>query len=74
MIELFGTLAVGSMALFWFLERRGAIFTLLFAVACGAAALYAALVRAWPFAAIELLWAVLAGQRWWRDRPHESSD
>ena len=31
MIELFGTVAVASMALFWVLERRGAIYTLLFA-------------------------------------------
>ena len=55
--------AVGCMALCYALEARGPIFVLLFAVACLASGAYAAAIRSWPFAAVELLWAGVALRR-----------
>lgn len=63
MIELYGTAAVGLMALSYALEERGLAFRWLFAVSCLAAAFYAALIGSWPFALIETLWAGAAARR-----------
>lgn len=68
MIEVFGVLAVSSMVLFYALEERSPTFVALFAGACLASALYAVLILAWPFAAVELVWSVLAYRRWRRAR------
>ena len=65
--ELFGVLAVTTMVVSYALEKRGAIFVLVFALACAAAAVYAILIRSWPFAAVEAVWCVIALRRW-RDR------
>ena len=62
-VEIFGALAVSSMALFYALEDRSAWFILLFAGACLASSGYAALIRSWPFATVELLWAGVAVRR-----------
>jgi hypothetical protein len=67
-IEVFGVLAVSSMVLFYALEERSPTFVALFAGACLASALYAVLIRSWPFAAVELVWSVLAYRRWRRAR------
>ena len=63
-IELFGAAAVGCMALFYALEERSPSFILLFVLACLAASAYAVLIRSWPFAVIEFVWAGLALRRW----------
>ena len=63
-IEIFGAIAVSLMALFYALEKRSPVFILLFACACLASSGYAALIRSWPFAAVELLWAGVALHRW----------
>ncbi len=65
-VEVFGALAVGSMALSYALEPRSPRFTLSFAVACLASAGYATAIASWPFAVIELLWSGLALLRWRR--------
>ena len=62
--ELFGAFAVSCMALFYALEPRGPIFTLLFAFACLASSAYAVVIASWPFAVVEFLWAGLAVRRW----------
>ena len=67
-VEIFGTVAVASMALFYALEERAPRYTLLFAFACLAASLYAVLIRSWPFAVVELLWAGVAARRFVRRR------
>ena len=66
--EAFGILAVSSMVLFYALEERSPAFVALFAAACVASAVYAVLIRSWPFAAVELVWSVLAFRRWQRAR------
>ena len=63
-VEVFGAVAVSLMAAAYALEPRAPVFVLLFALACLASCAYAALIRAWPFAAAELLWAGVAWRRW----------
>ena len=67
-IELFGFLAVTIMLLAYALEHRARVFVLVFALGCAAAAGYAALIRSWPFAAVEAIWCFVALHRW-RTRP-----
>ena len=69
MVEVFGLVAVSLMVAFYALEDRAPGYTLAFAVACLLASLYAALIRSWPFAAVELLWAGVALRRFWLRRP-----
>jgi hypothetical protein len=64
--EILGTVAVASMAVFYALEERSDWFILLFALACLSSCGYALVIRSWPFAFVELLWAVIALRRWIR--------
>lgn len=66
--EVFGFAAVASMVIMYALERRSSVYVLGFAISCAAAALYAALIRAWPFAAVEAIWSLVALRRWMRVR------
>jgi hypothetical protein len=66
--EFFGVCAVGAMVLMYALEERSHLFVLGFAAACLAASLYAVLIRSWPFAVVEALWAIIAVRRWLRIR------
>ena len=68
-LELFGAAAVSAMVLFYALEKRSPVFVLLFAGACLASSAYAAAIRSWPFAVVELVWAGIALRRWLRVRP-----
>jgi predicted component of type VI protein secretion system len=65
-IDLFGFAAVLVMVSAYAFEERAPSFILLFAVSCLAAAAYAALIRSWPFAAVETLWSLIALHRWRR--------
>ena len=65
-LEAFGFAAVACMVVTYALERRSPRYVLGFALACAAAALYAALIRAWPFAAVEAIWSLVALRRWMR--------
>lgn len=63
-LEAFGFVAVTVMVVAYALERRSRRYVLVFAVACAAAALYAAMIRSWPFAGVEAVWSVIALRRW----------
>lgn len=63
-IEVFGFLAVIVMVSAYAFEDRSPAFVLIFALACLAAAAYAALIRSWPFAAVETVWSGIALRRW----------
>ena len=65
-LVIFGSLAVGAMLVFYTLEERSHWFVLAFAAASATAALYAGLIEAWPFAAIEGIWSAVALRRWRR--------
>lgn len=67
-LDLFGLLAVSLMLLFYALERRGRLFILFFAGSCVLGSAYGFLQGAWPFGVVELVWAAVAGWRWWSQR------
>ena len=46
------------------LERRGRIYILAFSGACILGSIYGFMQGAWPFGAVELVWAVIAFVRW----------
>jgi hypothetical protein len=65
-LTLFGLFAVGTMVAFYALESRGRIYVLGFAGSCVLASAYGFLQGAWPFGAVEAVWAVVALMRWRR--------
>ena len=68
LLSVFGLVAVTAMLTFYALEARHARFVLAFAAACLCASLYGFLQGAWPFGAVELVWAGVALRRWSRTR------
>ncbi|MCH8025607.1 MAG: hypothetical protein IH866_02320 [Chloroflexi bacterium] len=54
------------MLVMYTLEERSHWFVLGFAAASAIAALYGGLIEAWPFAALEGVWSLVALRRWWR--------
>jgi uncharacterized RDD family membrane protein YckC len=63
-LTLFGLLAVAAMLVFYALEDRSPWFVLAFAGACALASVYGFLQGAWPFGAVEAIWAGVALGRW----------
>jgi hypothetical protein len=63
LITLYGVLALGFMMVMYALERRGRIFILAFALGCLLSSAYGFLSGAWPFGVVELIWCVVAAQR-----------
>jgi hypothetical protein len=63
-LTAFGASAVTIMMLCYALERRGRIYTLVFALACAAASAYGWLSGTWPFGVVEAVWAVIALRKW----------
>ncbi len=64
--EVFGFASVSAMVVFYSLELRSPGYILAFAGSCLLAAVYAALIGSWPFAAVESVWSVVACVRWRR--------
>ncbi len=62
----FGLIAVSLMLLFYALEDRSAWFILAFAGSCVLASVYGFMQGAWPFGAVEAIWAGVAVLRWKR--------
>jgi hypothetical protein len=65
-LTAFGLAAVSLMLVFYALEDRGAWTILAFAGACLLASAYGFLQGAWPFGAVEAVWAGVAVARWRR--------
>lgn len=63
-LTLFGFAAVLFMLVCYMLEDRAPFWTLLFAFGCVASGVYGFLQGAWPFAMVEIIWTVVALQRW----------
>jgi hypothetical protein len=64
-LTLLGLFAVTAMVVCYALEDRSPWFVLAFALACVLASVYGFLQGAWPFGAVESLWALVAMRRWW---------
>jgi hypothetical protein len=65
-LTLFGLFAVTAMLICYALESRSPWFILAFAGACALGSAYGFLQGAWPFGAVEAIWAVVAARRWWK--------
>jgi hypothetical protein len=59
-LSLFGLFAVTA------IEDRSPWFILAFGGACALGSAYGFLQGAWPFGAVEAVWALVAVRRWWR--------
>ena len=66
MVDVLGLVASAAMVTCYALENRDPAFTWGFAGACVAASGYAYAIAAWPFCALEGVWAVVAFRRGWR--------
>lgn len=62
----FGLFAVSAMLVCYAFEDRSAWYIFGFAVACALGSIYGFLQGAWPFGAVEAIWAVVALRRWYR--------
>jgi len=60
----FGLFAVSAMLACYALEDRSPWFTLAFALSCALGSIYGFLQGAWPFGAVESVWALVALRRW----------
>lgn len=71
MIEGPGFLAVCTMVVCYTFEERSPVFTFAYSGACVLAALYAFLIRSYPFMIAEGVWAIVARRKWVNcfDRP-----
>lgn len=65
-LSLFGLFAVSAMLVCYALEARSRWFVLAFAGACVLGSVYGFLQGAWPFGAVEVVWATVALRRWIR--------
>ena len=70
-LTAFGLFAVTAMLITYALEDRHPVFVLAFAGACALGSIYGFMQGAWPFGAVEAVWAVIAARRWWL-RAHEA--
>ncbi len=64
-LTLFGLFAVSAMLVTYALEARSHWFILAFAASCVLGSTYGFLQGAWPFGAVEAIWAVVAARRFW---------
>jgi hypothetical protein len=67
-ITLFGVCALSFMMVMYALERRHPSFIAAFALGCLLSSAYGFLAGAWPFGAVEAIWALVAGRRFLASR------
>jgi hypothetical protein len=70
-LTIFGLFAVTAMLVCYALEARSSWFILAFAFACALGSVYGFLQGAWPFGAVEAIWSLVAGRRWWQSRSNK---
>jgi len=68
LLTIFGLVAVSAMVICYAFENRHTSFILAFALSCVLGSIYGFLQGAWPFGAVEAVWAVIAVRRWWLAR------
>jgi hypothetical protein len=64
MLTVFGACAVTFMMLMYALERRHSAFILAFAAGCLLSSVYGFLAGTWPFGVVEVIWALVAINRY----------
>lgn len=70
-LTLFGLFAVMAMLVTYALESRSTWFILAFAFSCALGSVYGFRQGAWPFGAVEAVWALVAVRRWHRARQQQ---
>lgn len=65
-LTIYGVVALTFMMTMYALERRDKRFVLAFACGCALASSYGFLSGAWPFGAVEAIWALVALRRFQR--------
>lgn len=70
MLTAFGAVAVTFMMLMYALERRHRRYILGFACGCVLSSVYGFLSGTWPFGVVEVIWAVVALNRFWHSEPY----
>ena len=68
MLTLFGSIAVSIMVTAYWLEHRSNWYTLIFAAASVATAVYSGLSEVYPITVIEAIWSVIALRRFFTAR------
>lgn len=68
MIEIIGFAAVCVMVACYAFEHRAPVLTLVFALACAVAAIYAYVIGSYPFMLAEGIWSIVALRKWMRGR------
>jgi hypothetical protein len=63
-LTAFGLFAVTAMLVCYALEERSRWLIPAFAASCGVGSAYGFLQGAWPFGAVEAIWALVALRRW----------
>ena len=58
-VNIYGAIVLIIMMVFYFREKYGKIYTLLFGLACFFSSSYGFLSGAWPFGVIELAWGIM---------------
>jgi hypothetical protein len=69
-LTAFGAVAVTFMMLMYALERRHRRYILGFACGCVLSSVYGFLSGTWPFGVVEVIWAVVALNRFWHSEPY----
>ncbi len=67
-LETFGLFSIIIMVTSYALEKRHAAFIATFAAGCVLAAIYAWLIKSYPFMIAEGIWAIIAINRWFHAR------
>ena len=67
-LTLFGLFAVSFMLVCYMKEAASPWWTLAFAAGCVMGSAYGFLQGAWPFGLVELAWAGVAMDKWWKSR------
>jgi hypothetical protein len=63
-VEVKGVAALTFMMVMYWLEQRGPLFILGFALGCILSSIYGFLAGAWPFGVLEAIWCLIAIQRY----------
>lgn len=72
-LTAYGVAALAFMMIMYALEGRRRAFVLAFACGCLLASSYGFLSGAWPFGAVEAIWALVALRRYQRDDRRKGS-
>jgi hypothetical protein len=63
-VTVYGVAALTFMMVMYWLEHRGPVFILGFALGCLLSSIYGFLVGAWPFGVLEAIWCLIAVRRY----------